>query len=110
MLYLITAGFIVLDLITGLIKAFKEKAYSSSVMREGLFHKGGSVLLVVFGCLIDYAQTFVDLGYTVPVATGFCIYIIVMEIGSIFENVGKINPDIMPDKVKEHFEKLSKKG
>ena len=68
MIYLIVALFIVLDMVTGLIKAFKEKAYTSTIMREGLFHKCGSILCVVFGVLVDYTQTLVDIGVNVPVA------------------------------------------
>ena len=107
MLYVIVALFIVLDFVTGLIKAFKEKAYNSSVMREGLYHKCGSALCVAFGFLVDYTQTLVDIGVTVPVAVSICVYIIIMEIGSIIENLCAINPDILPDKIKGFFAKLS---
>lgn len=108
MVYVMTGAFILLDMITGLIKAFKEKNYTSTVMREGLFHKAGSILVIVFGCLVDYAQTYVELGVTVPVAASVCAYIILMEIGSIIENVCVINPNILPEKIKEYFEKLAK--
>ena len=107
MVYIITALFILLDLVTGLIKAFKEKSYTSTIMREGLFHKCGSVLCIVFGVLVDYAQSLIDLGVSVPVAITVCSYIILMEIGSIIENVCKINPQIMPEKLKVYFSKLS---
>ena len=107
MVYIITALFILLDLVTGLIKAFKEKSYTSTIMREGLFHKCGSVLCIVFGILVDYAQTFIDIGVSIPVAITVCSYIILMEIGSIIENVCKINPQIMPEKLKVYFSKLS---
>lgn len=107
MVYFITALFIVLDMVTGLIKAFKEKNYTSSIMREGLFHKCGSILCVVFGVLVDYAQTFVDIGVTVPVALSLCVYVILMEIGSIVENLCAINPEILPDKIKGFFAKLN---
>lgn len=107
MIYVIVAGFIALDMVTGIIKAFKEKNYTSSVMREGLFHKVGSILCVAFATLIDYAQTFLDLGVSVPVCVGVCSYIVLMEIGSIIENVCAINPDIMPNKLKAYFQKLS---
>lgn len=109
MVYLITGLFVLLDMITGLIKAFKEKNYTSSVMREGLFHKAGSVLVVCFGVLVDYAQNYLDLGVSVPVALTMCAYIILMEIGSIIENVCVINPQILPDKIKSFFQKLSDK-
>ena len=109
MVYMITGAFILLDFITGLIKAFKEKNYCSSIMREGLFHKTGSILVIVFGWLVDYAQTFIDLGVSIPVALSLCGYVVLMEIGSIIENVCIINPEIMPDKIKSYFAKLSAK-
>jgi polar amino acid transport system substrate-binding protein len=108
MVYVVTMGFILLDLITGLIKAFKEKNYTSSVMREGLYHKIGSVVCILFGILTDYAQSFIDLGITIPIALTVCGYIILMEIGSIIENICIINPQILPDKLKSYFQKLSK--
>ena len=107
MIYVIVGLFILLDMVTGLIKAFKEKSYTSTIMREGLFHKCGSVLCVAFGVLVDYTQTLVDIGVTVPVAIPVCVYIILMEIGSVIENICAINPDILPDKIKAFFSKLS---
>lgn len=109
MVYIVTGAFILLDMITGLVKAFKEKTYTSTVMREGLYHKSGSVLVIVFATLVDYAQSLVDLGYSVPVAIPVCVYIIAMEIGSIIENLCTINPEFMPAKLKSYFIKLSQK-
>lgn len=106
--YIITACFIILDLATGLIKSFKEKNYSSTIMRQGLFHKCGSVLCVVFGVLVDYAQGYLDLGISIPIALPICVYICLMEIGSIIENLAKINPQIIPEKLSQFFHKLSK--
>lgn len=103
----ITMGFILFDLITGVIKAFKEKTYTSSLMREGLFHKAGSILLIMLAILADYAQTFVDLGLTVPLTIAVCTYVILMEVGSSIENIGKINPALIPEKIKPYFSKLS---
>ena len=107
MLYVIVACFIVLDFVTGLCKAFKEKNFTSSLMREGLFHKCASIIWVMFGVLVDYAQAYIDLGVTVPIAGMVCGYIILMECGSIMENLGKINPKFVPKKIKECFSKLN---
>ena len=107
MAYIIVGAFILFDLITGLIKAFKEKAYNSSVMREGLYHKAGSVLIVVFATMIDYGQTFLELGFQVPVTISACVYIVLMEIGSAYENICVINPDFSNDKLRSYFFKLS---
>lgn len=106
MVYLIVACFIALDFITGLLKAFKEKNYSSSTMREGLLHKCASALCIVFGVIVDYGQQFVDIGINIPVASAICGYIILMECGSIIENIGAINPEIMPTKIRELFSKF----
>lgn len=106
MVYIITGAFILADFLTGMIKAFKEKTFNSSLMREGLFHKCGSILLVVFGVLVDCAQSYIDIGVNVPITITVCSYIILMEVGSIIENLGKINPSIIPLKIREHFAKL----
>ncbi|MCD8353387.1 MAG: phage holin family protein [Clostridiales bacterium] len=99
MSYLITCAFIALDFITGLVQAIATKTFSSSIMREGLFHKVGLLLIILLGILIDYAQGYVDLGVTIPIAGAVCGYICVMEVGSSLENICKIDPDLMPDKL-----------
>lgn len=109
MAYIITAAFIALDMITGIIKALKNRNFTSTVMREGLFHKAGSVVVVAFGVLVDYAQGFIDLGVSVPVATSVCVYVSLMEVGSIAENLCEINPALLPDKIKSYFAKLTVK-
>lgn len=109
MVYAIVGVFIVLDFVSGLIKAFKEKNYNSTIMREGLFHKCGSVLCITFGVLVDFTQGFLDIGITVPVASAICTYIVLMECGSIIENIGAINPEIVPNKLKSYFSKINDK-
>lgn len=109
MIYVAVFGMIVLDFVTGLIKAVKEHAFTSSIMRTGLFHKCGSILCVVFGVLVDYVQTLVDIGVNVPVANAICAYIALMEIGSVIENICALNPSIMPDKLIQYFSKLNGK-
>lgn len=108
MAYIITFAFIVLDFITGLVKAFATKAYSSTKMREGLFHKVGLVLCVILGVMVDYAQGYLELGVSVPVAAAVCAYIVLMEVGSTIENIGEINPDVLPDKLRGLFGGLKK--
>lgn len=109
MVYIVTTLFILMDMVTGLIKAFKQKNYTSTIMREGLFHKCGSLLCVTFGVLVDYAQSVLDLGVQIPITISICAYICLMEIGSVIENICEINPDIVPEKLKSYFHKLSKK-
>lgn len=108
MIYILTGAFIILDFITGVIKAFKKKEFTSSLMREGLFHKIGSIVVIVFAGLVDYAQGFMDLGISIPLTSTVCVYIVLMEIGSIIENVCIINPSIIPTKLQAYFQKLNK--
>lgn len=107
MIYVIVGAFVALDWVTGLIQAFKNKSYTSSIMREGLYHKCGTLLVIVFASLVDYAQSYIDIGVTVPITMAVCGYIVLMEIGSIIENICAINPQILPDKLKSYFKKLS---
>lgn len=107
-IYFITFAFIVLDFATGLTKAFAMKTFTSTKMREGLFHKVGLILCMILGFLVDYAQGYVDLGLSVPVAAAVCVYICLMEVTSIIENICKINPDFLPDKLAALFGGLDK--
>ena len=102
-IYVIAFAFIVLDFITGLVKAFATNSFTSTKMREGLFHKVALILCMILGGLVDYAQGHMDLGVTVPVAAAICVYICIMEITSIIENICKINPDILPNKLSALF-------
>lgn len=106
MVYVLNGAFILFDFITGLVKAIKEKNFNSTVMREGLYHKFGSILVIALATLVDYTQNYIDLGYELPILGAVSIYIIVMETGSIIENIGKINPKLIPEKVRERFFKL----
>ena len=107
-IYAIAFAFIVLDFLTGLIKAFATNSFTSTKMREGLFHKVALLLCMILGFLVDHAQGYIDLGITVPVAAAVCVYICLMEITSIIENVCKINPQIVPDKLVALFGGLKK--
>jgi toxin secretion/phage lysis holin len=97
--YLITFYFIALDFFTGLLKAFATDSFSSKIMRRGLFHKLSLLCVLALCWLMEYAQRFVDLGidFAVPVGTAACVYVILMEIGSILENLCEANPELMPD-------------
>ena len=86
--------FILLDVISGLVKAFATTGFDSSVMRRGFFHKLGELLSVALCVVVDVSLP--RLG--IPVDTDFtavcCVYLVIMEIGSILENIGAINPEL----------------
>jgi phage-related holin len=102
-IYVIAFAFIVLDYCTGVCKALATASFQSKIMREGLFHKVALLLVMLLGWLADYAQTVVDLGFTVPVGGAVCVYIIMMELGSSLENICRMNPDLQKSRLGEIF-------
>lgn len=108
-MYIITAAFIALDLITGLVKAFATKSFTSTLMKTGLYHKAAIVGIIALGALVDYAQGFMDLGISIPIAGTLCVSVIAMEVGSVIENVCIINPSLIPAKLQSYFAKLNNK-
>lgn len=92
--YLVVACFILFDVLTGLLKALYKGKINSTVLRKGLFHKISEMLAVVGSGLLEYAATLIDLGVNVPLLSGVSIYVCVMEIVSIIENLCTINPKL----------------
>lgn len=106
---IIAFAMIVLDFITGLLKAFITESFNSSIMREGLINKAILVILIAVSVLLDYGQAIIDFGFSIPLTSATCIYIVIMELGSIIENAGKINSDCVPPTLQKFFEKLNGK-
>lgn len=94
MKFFIVALFILFDFMTGLMARCINGNYQSAVARQGLYHKVGSILCIVFAVLCDYRQNFIDIGITIPVTISVITYICLMERGSILENIKKINPEL----------------
>ena len=59
-------AFILADILTGLVKSLYEKDFKSSVMRQGLFHKAGE--LMVLGLLygVEYAAPMLGITFELP--------------------------------------------
>lgn len=91
----LTAILIVLDYITGLVKAFATHTVSSSKMRAGLYHKAGYVVVIALAFLLEHAQQYVNLGFKMPLIAPVCIYISLAEVVSVLENAVALNPDLM---------------
>lgn len=93
----ITAVFILilLDVIFGLANALWQKKYSSEVMRRGIGHKCAEFGFLLVGLIVD--ATIVggfDLGFQAPVLITICVYICLMEIGSLLETFADMNPQL----------------
>lgn len=87
--------FMVIDVLTGLLKAVKNKELNSTKAREGIYKKASFILFIAFGYLADYAMDYVNIGFNLPVAATICTLIIVTEAISVLENLGQINPDMV---------------
>ena len=96
------------DIVSGFVGAVVRGDVSSTKMREGIGHKAMLILLVV---LAIFVQTFTlhigDMGWTVPLITPVCVYIIVMEVASVTENVVDAYPALKDTPLVKLFERLT---
>lgn len=90
----IALSFIAFDILTGLISAIKNGNYKSTIMREGLFHKCGEILSMIFGYGCEFAFPMIGIEISLPIAQSVYVYIIIMEVGSIIENLCNISPEL----------------
>lgn len=98
---LIIVGLAVSDWLTGNIKAHIKNDYKSSIMRKGLLHKASELLIMITACGFEFGIEKLSQQYeneifaeiTGIITAGFIfVYIVFMEIISIFENYAEINP------------------
>ena len=106
----IRTGFIVLifisfDILFGLLQVLTKQTFQSSVMRQGLFHKLGEILCYLFGVVCDATLPMINILVPFSLASAITIYIVIMEVGSILENLSKISP-VMAKYLGFIFEKL----
>lgn len=87
--------FIGMDVVSGMIKALSTTGFDSSVMRQGFYHKLGEVLAVGLFAVADFYMPIVGINVDVSFSAIGCAYFVLMEIGSIIENIGAINPELV---------------
>ena len=92
---ILTCILIALDYITGLIKAVTQQKVQSSIMRQGLWHKLAEILAILLAYLVvlegQHLHLPFDIDFLIP---GVVVWITVMEVTSILENIGEINPEL----------------
>lgn len=92
------------DIITGFTAAWKNKNIQSTKMREGLFHKGTLILLIILAWMCElFVMHIPDLGITIPLVIPACVIIFTMELVSITENAAEINPELKDSKLLKLF-------
>lgn len=79
----------VFDFITGISHAWATGHLKSYRMREGLNKKVGEITMIIIGCLFNWA-----LNVPKYVIYGIVLYVIIMELISICENLDKMGVPI----------------
>lgn len=92
-----------LDLISGIITAVKNKEIQSSKLRDGLFKKVGFILCYFVAWLVDTQGKRIGFQFGISILPIIILYVCTTELVSILENICKINPDILPEKLMEMF-------
>lgn len=91
---LVTFGFILFDVITGILKAVKNNNLNSTKLREGLIHKASEVLCIVGAYALPFGLQYLEVDFKLPVLGVVAIYICLMETISAIENLCEVNPII----------------
>lgn len=95
--------FNVFDLVSGIAVAVKEKDLQSSKLRDGIFKKAGFLLCYALAILIDRQGTYIGLKLEVEILPIILSYVMLTETVSIIENISRLNPELLPDKLLEMF-------
>ena len=97
--YVLIFALIVIDYVLGVIGAVINKTFSSSAMRQGLVNKFTYLAAIIIAEIIAFLSGYLDLGFNFADAiVGLvCVWISLTEIGSILENIAKINPKLGED-------------
>lgn len=86
--------FTITDYITGVIAAIMHHNLSSTKMREGLGHKFAYLCVFFIAWFIDFEMGHIDIGFQTTLTPIVTIGIVLIELSSIIENIGEINPEL----------------
>lgn len=99
------------DVLTGFIVAVINNEVSSTAMRKGLLHKVLTLILIVACLAIEIALThMVVIPCDIPTCEVVCGYVVMMELASVLENIGKGYPDFADSAVFKLFNLKDKDG
>ena len=105
---MIALVFNAVDIVTGIISALKSKDIESNKLRGGLFKKIGFILCYFVAWLVDTQGDIIGFHIDVSILPILIIYVCTTELVSILENICKINPDLLPDKLMQIFHLTNK--
>ena len=102
-MFLIIVGLSLSDILTGWIKAHVTNDYKSLIMRKGLYRKAAEWLIMATASGLEIGLKMIGQYYHSEQLANFAgavtavsifVYISVMEVISILENFGEINPEM----------------
>lgn len=99
-IFLLCGIFVFADVLTGYLKAFRNKKVNSSISRDGYIKKIGWIIAILLGFLVDML---VEVNLFL---IGSAVVCIATEGISFYENLGEIGIDLP---FKKYFEKLDSK-
>ncbi len=85
----------VLDVLVGFVGSIMTGTFDSSKMRVGLGHKMLLLCIIFMAFVIETAGSHIaGLEFSGVTVVVVCVYIIVMEVGSVMENIAIAYPEI----------------
>ena len=103
-LVLLWAASMAMDYLTGSLAAIRHHEWSSAVAREGLWHKGGMILVVLVAALTDLAVSLLlgagvvnaPFGHSVLLSALSLAWYTLTELGSTLENATRLTNRVPP--------------
>lgn len=94
--YILVLALVVIDYVTGIIGSVVTHSFSSTIMRTGLWHKLAYLVAIIVGLVLEHLSEYYELGFVFAetITTMIIIWIVITEVGSILENLVKINPNL----------------
>ena len=95
---------VLLDYVVGTLRALyylqmgdeanKSKWWTSRKMWEGIVHKATEVVLLFVAHGVDYAAPYFNLQLPICLMDFVAAFLIIMELGSVLENLRELNPGL----------------
>lgn len=99
------------DVLVGFLGACIRHDIQSSKMRAGLMHKIMVLIIIAVAYLLGVGLGYVSgIDVTIPSTEVVCGYVIVMELASVLENVGKAWPEFSGTQLYKAFEHIVKES
>lgn len=102
--------FIGFDIVSGVLQSLINGTFESKKMRIGGLHKLFLLVVIAFGVALDFSQTLVNLGFSLPALKMICIYVTLMEVMSCVENVNSGFPNALPKPLVNTLKQVAKEN